>query len=153
MFRFVHIFVIINSITMKAVYQPIFGIFIAILILSGCTKNDGTPYGYPTSTVPDVSTTAVSNIGSTTATGGGRVTGEGSGMIAKGVCWDTTQYPNILSPHTNDGTGLGYFTSSLTGLKPNTVYYVMAYASSKEGTGYGQVISFRTTSSAKLQNN
>jgi len=35
---------------------------------------------------------------------------------------------------TTDGSGPGTFTSSLTGLTPNTTYYIRAYATTSTGT-------------------
>ncbi|MCK9421848.1 MAG: hypothetical protein M0Q38_04565 [Bacteroidales bacterium] len=66
---------------MKVVPTSIFGMFIAALIICSCVKSTTNQYGYPTSTVPDVSTIAVSNIGSTTATGGGNVTSPEAGLL------------------------------------------------------------------------
>lgn len=42
------------------------------------------------------------------------------------------------------GGGTGAFTSLLTGLKPDTWYYTVAYATSSVGTSYGGEISFKT---------
>ena len=42
-------------------------------------------------------------------------------VTARGVVWSTTQNPTIaLSTKTVDGTGNGPFTSSISGLTPNT---------------------------------
>jgi hypothetical protein len=45
-------------------------------------------------------------------------------------------------------TGSGSFACSLTGLSPNTPYYVRAYATNGVGTSYGEQASFTTTSPA-----
>jgi hypothetical protein len=96
-------------------------------------------------TKPEVTTLLVSNITNTTATGGGNVTSAGdSPVTARGVCWNTSPDPNISNPHTNDGTGTGTFTSSITGLTPGTTYYVRAYATNSAGTAYGSDVSFVT---------
>lgn len=98
-------------------------------------------------TVPTVTTTSISNIIQTTATSGGNVTDDGgSEVTAKGVCWSTSPNPTTANDTTNDGTGQGSFTSSLTGLTANTTYYVRAYATNSEGTSYGGEIEFTTTS-------
>jgi hypothetical protein len=76
---------------------------------------------------------------------GGNVTADGGADItARGICWSTSQTPTISGNHTTDGTGTGSFTSTMTGLTPNTTYYVRAYATNSEGTAYGEVVSFTT---------
>ena len=99
----------------------------------------------PTTALPTVTTTAVSNIAPTTARSGGNVTADGGADVtARGICWSTSQTPTISGNHTTDGTGTGNFTSTMTGLTPNTTYYVRAYATNSEGTAYGEVVSFTT---------
>jgi hypothetical protein len=91
-------------------------------------------------TIPIVGTSSSNNIlTATTASSGGYVSQNGgSDLIAKGVCWSLSENPTIADSHTNDGSGLGFFTSTLTGLSGcGTVYYVRAYATNENGTGYG----------------
>jgi hypothetical protein len=96
---------------------------------------------------PTVTTTAISSIGTTTANSGGNVTSDGGAPVTeRGVCWDMSGGPAIDNPHTHDGTGTGTFTSNITGLSPNTTYYVRAYATNSAGTGYGDRFSFKTAS-------
>ncbi|MBK7134600.1 MAG: fibronectin type III domain-containing protein [Bacteroidales bacterium] len=45
-----------------------------------------------------------------------------------------------------DGSGTGPFASTITGLAPNTKYYVRAYAVNSVGTGYGNEYNFTTLS-------
>ncbi len=93
-----------------------------------------------------VTTTAVSSITTTTASSGGNVTSEGGGTVtAKGVCWSTSENPTISDSKTEDGTGTGSFTSSITGLTAGTTYHVRAYATNQAGTTYGADVSFSTT--------
>jgi hypothetical protein len=42
-----------------------------------------------------------------------------------------------LSTKTIDGSGIGSFTSSISGLTPSTAHYVRAYATNSVGTSYG----------------
>lgn len=101
-----------------------------------------TTYGFPTLT-----TSNVSSISYTSATCGGDVTADGGGtVIARGVCWSTSQNPTVNGSHTTDGGGLGSFTSSITGLVAGTTYYVRAYATNVIGTVYGEQKQFTTTS-------
>ena len=95
--------------------------------------------------IPSVVTYPLSSITQTTVSCGGNVTdGGGTVVISRGVCWSTEQNPTIENSHTTDGSGLGDFTSSITGLTLKTTYYVRAYATNSEGTGYGEERSFTT---------
>jgi uncharacterized protein (TIGR02145 family) len=95
--------------------------------------------------LPTVTTTDASGITATTATTGGNVTSDGgSPVTARGVCYNTAPNPTLLNSYTTNGTGLGIFTSNLTGLTPSTLYYVRAYATNANGTVYGNEISFPT---------
>lgn len=92
-----------------------------------------------------VTTGTISNISYTTATGGGNITFSAVARNTRGVCWSTSPNPTIeLSTKTINGTGLGSFTSEITGLSPNTTYHVRAYATNSAGTGYGTQLSFTT---------
>ena len=95
---------------------------------------------------PTVVTGDVTNIAATTADCSGNVTADGGVfVIDRGVCWSTDSYPLIgFDPQTTDGTGLGTYTSKITGLSPNTTYYVSAYATNFKGTGYGEIKTFTT---------
>ena len=99
--------------------------------------------------IPEVSTAAVTNIAATRANCGGMVTDNGGlNVIARGVCWSTEHNPTINDSHTTDDSGLGSFSSAMTGMNENTNYYVRAYASTSHGTGYGEELSFTTQNSS-----
>jgi hypothetical protein len=96
-------------------------------------------------TLPTVTTDDVSSISFTSASGGGNVASDGKAAVtARGVCWSTSENPTIDDNHTTDGSGTGSFSSSLTNLTPNTVYFVRAYATNSVGTAYGNEVSFET---------
>ncbi len=118
------------------------------------TNSYGTAYGTSVTfttlqaTVPIISsTTAASLITATTASTGGTISNSGaSNITSRGVCYSSTvSTPTIANTKTNDGTGIGTFISSLTGLTANTTYYIRAYATNGVGTAYGDVKSFSTT--------
>jgi len=95
--------------------------------------------------LPTVITNVVTNPTQTTATGGGNVTSDGGAPVsARGVCWSTSTVPTLTDEHTTNGNGTGSFSSSLTGLTPNTQYYVRAYATNGLGTAYGEELNFST---------
>ena len=116
------------------------------------TNSEGTTYGNQvsfttTEALPVVTTSAVSNItldnSTINATCGGNVTDMGAfDVTARGVCWSTSQNPTISGSHTTDGSGLGSFTSNITGLTGGATYYVRAYATNSAGTAYGNQVSF-----------
>jgi hypothetical protein len=92
-----------------------------------------------------VSTNSIANVGITSAVTGGNITSDGgSEVTARGVCWNTTGNPTTADFKTEDGTGTGVFTSTLTGLSAGTTYYVRAYSVNMIGTSYGDEISFTT---------
>jgi uncharacterized protein (TIGR02145 family) len=97
------------------------------------------------------STSAIGSITTTSASSGGNISSDGGYAItARGVVWGTTTNPTIsLSTKTTDGTGVGSFTSNITGLSVGTLYYVRSYATNSAGTSYGTEISF-TTSAGSL---
>ncbi len=99
---------------------------------------------------PSVTTNAITAITSTTAMSGGEVTSEGgSAVTARGVCWGLNVDPTIADSKTVDGAEVGAFTSSITGLVPGKLYYVRAYATNSNGTGYGPAVTFSTASLLK----
>ena len=94
---------------------------------------------------PTVGTAFPSAITTTSATAGGTVSADGgSPVTAYGVAYGPDAEPTVASAHTADGTGLGTFTSALTGLQPGVRYYVRAYATNAQGTLYGEQLSFTT---------
>ncbi|MEE8397358.1 MAG: DUF11 domain-containing protein, partial [Desulfobacterales bacterium] len=62
------------------------------------------------------------------------------------MCWNTSGNPTISDTCTSDGTANGVFTSNITGLIPQTSYYVRAYATNSAGTSYGIHEPFNTGS-------
>ena len=119
------------------------------------TNSVGTNYGnqitFTTSTgvqLPTVTTTSVTSVTQNSAISGGNVTSSGSQPVtSRGVCWSTSPNPTISNSRTQNGSGTGSFSSTISSLTPSTLYYVRAYATSSAGTSYGSQISFTTTSS------
>ncbi|MDY0198584.1 MAG: FISUMP domain-containing protein [Tenuifilaceae bacterium] len=116
------------------------------------TNSAGTGYGSTISFttlesigLPTLTTADVTEITQTTAASGGNITDDGGVTVTgRGVCWSISQNPTISDSRTEDGTGVGNFISSITGLEPNTTYYVRAYATNSIGTVYGNSIEFST---------
>lgn len=120
----------------------------AIILTSNCKKPEAiVDVPIYSNTIPVLTTSGVTSIGLFSATCGGNITSSGaSSVIARGVCWSTSQsftIDNCLG-ETTDGADVGSFISSLTGLTGNTTYYVRAYATNSSGTGYGDLKSLKT---------
>jgi uncharacterized protein (TIGR02145 family) len=98
---------------------------------------------------PTLNPTSIICFTSTTASVSGDITSDGgSEVTARGVCWSTLTVPTTANSKTSDGTGIGIFTSELTGLAGGTTYYVRAYATNSGGTAYGSEVSFTTVPSS-----
>jgi hypothetical protein len=122
------------------------------------SNSSGTSFGglttVVTATAPTVTTNAASLVTNTTATLNGAATPNGDNATgwfrydttSPGTCNDSfgTRVP------TSGGTALGAgassvaFAQAVSGLAPNTTYYVCAIASNSLGTSYGTVQSFQT---------
>ncbi|MBK7212166.1 MAG: choice-of-anchor J domain-containing protein [Bacteroidales bacterium] len=111
-------------------------------------NSDGTSYGSDLTFTPgaaSVTTTAASSISLTGATAGGVVVTDGGSVVtARGICWGVSANPLVSGSHTTDGSGVGAFTSILTGLSSNTTYHIRAYATNSNGTYYGEDLTFTT---------
>ncbi len=92
------------------------------------------------------STTEANSITTNSALSGGIISSDGGASVsARGVVWGTSSAPTIaLTTKTTDGTGIGTFTSSITGLTSGVTYYVRAYATNSVGTKYGSEITLNT---------
>lgn len=114
------------------------------------TNSVGTGYGQEISftsgsLIPTLTTTNPSATGTTTGASGGNITNDGgSAVTTRGVCWNTAANPTTANSKTSDGTGTGTFSSTLSGLIPNTRYHVRAYATNSVGTAYGADLTFFT---------
>jgi uncharacterized protein (TIGR02145 family) len=121
--------------------KKILNLFVLVCFLAGVTAI----FSCKRTEIPVLTTTAISSITTTSASSGGNITDDGGAEVtARGVCWGTAAKPEITGSKTSDSKGVGSFTSSITGLTPNTMYHVRAYATNSEGTAYGADQSFTT---------
>ena len=67
-------------------------------------------------------------------------------ITSRGACWSTSPHPTIADQKSTQSLEInrGYngFVCSLSGLIPNTVYYLRAFVSNAAGTGYGNEMTF-----------
>lgn len=95
---------------------------------------------------PTVTTSAITVFTSTSATVGGNVTSTGGASVSdRGVYWSTQQNPDVNGTKFQIGSGSDVYSNLLTGLIPNTTYYIKAYAINSKGISYGDQVSFKTS--------
>lgn len=98
------------------------------------------------SQLPIVSTQPVTDIGATTAVLHGSIESKGiPAYTERGFVYSTIfKNPTIESDEkvVVRGTGVGEFSANLSGLDKDVTYYVRAYATNREGTAYGEAVSF-----------
>lgn len=120
------------------------------------TTGSGILYGeelnFMTEALPTLDVTVYTNdvveITTLTARCGGVVTSNGDATVTqRGVCWSTSSNPTIGCSHTEDGQGMGSFSSTLSSLSASTCYYVRAYAITEDGDAvYGDEKQFISAS-------
>ncbi len=113
-------------------FKYTFALIISICLLSGlnsCKKKSAPPI---------LSTNDVTDVTPTTASAGGTITSEGDdGVELRGICWSASINPTNSDNIITGGSGIGSFTSTITGLNPGTVYHARAFATNSSGTSYG----------------
>ena len=119
------------------------------------TNENGTFYGSVVavtttatspSTVPSVTTIAVTDVGKFRATVSGSVTSDGGESVTqRGFVYGTSSNPTTSNSVATSGSGTGNFTILLNNLQAGTMYYVRAFAVNSKGTAYGNQLTFNTT--------
>ena len=95
---------------------------------------------------PSIQTTEVFVVSETEVTCGGKDVNVGiSDLYSTGVVWSESPNPTIsLSTKTNEGNNTNDFSSSISGLQKNKVYYIRAYLETSSGVVYGNEHKFIT---------
>jgi len=109
------------------------------------TNGNGTAYGNqisfttdPTWKVPDVQTNVATFINDVSAGIGGNVIhSNGPAVTETGIYWGTTPHPEVSGEKFQISNGVGEFSSTLSGLSPDSVYFIVAYAINSIGEAQG----------------
>lgn len=97
-------------------------------------------------TAPELITFEVNKITNISVNSGGEIKNKGKyEIIRQGICWSTKPNPTIADDKIKDDSDSDTFSLEITGLMPNTKYYLRAYATNYIETGYGNEIEFQTT--------
>jgi hypothetical protein len=125
-------------------------------LLSGCKKDE---MSTPNFTLPEVKTVEIFQIGRLFKCRGQILSDSSSPIIERGICYDTFPFPTTTNSfkkfsdidfNLKDKDNTHFFTIKLKGLKDETTYYVRAYALTKDGISYGEVLKFKTEPLSKL---
>lgn len=140
---------------MKATWKLFTAILLSMLLAIGssCKKDDPENNGNDigggsNNTTSDVRVTTYTphDITATSAVCGGEVI-ESSGIVSVlGVCWNTSSNPTVDGFHSSTPNWNEPHICTLTGLEPDTKYYVRAYAISGMECYYGVEMEFTTAS-------
>jgi surface protein len=105
--------------------------------------------------LPAVNTLTISEITPTSATLKYEVTHTGgSDVTTRGILWHIEPpFDNSNTGITNDGNGLGNFTSSMSDLNFGTLYYARAYAINESGIAYSPIIKFTASQRLFIEGN
>lgn len=120
------------------------------LVLTSSTNNLTIPVTMQVAAkaAPEVSALQASNVRHNSIATSAYLTSVGSASVtAYGFCWSqtNTQPTTADSKNSLGGTTVSKsFHSTLTGLTPNTLYYVRAYAVNEEGVAYSSPIQVKT---------
>jgi uncharacterized protein (TIGR02145 family) len=96
---------------------------------------------------PILTTTFATGITSSSATIGGNITSDGGSAITdRGVFWRSSTNPDTTGTKLQISSGVGSFSTTVSGLSPNTLYFFKAYAANSLATTYGAKLSFITLS-------
>jgi uncharacterized protein (TIGR02145 family) len=104
-----------------------------LFFINNCKKYDNSILMVTTDYASDITITGFK-------CGGNVISDGGSEVILRGISFGS-RYTGLKDSMTRDGAGTGHFISYITGLTPNRVYDLRAYAINKTDTAYGD---FRT---------
>lgn len=125
---------------MKNTFLIIPVIFLSSLFLIACEKEENNE-----DKLALVLSYELENITQTSVVCGGKITNDrGFEIIDKGICWSEDPNPDIESNIISASTDSDEFYITLTGLTPDTQYFLRAYATNKFGTSYGTIKNFKT---------
>lgn len=143
----------------ETIYSPISSLIpdTKYFLRAYATNSSGTGYGESKSFItvsPKASATTLASSNSlTSATVGGKIAADYSGTLIteRGIIWGTNKTLTSSDNKIECGSGLGIFSTVISGLVANTTYYAMAYCITGGGTDYGEVVDFASYGSSSIQ--
>lgn len=117
----------------------------AIAAVTGCNKKNDQQVPTPVPIINPI----ITGVTATTATVGGRL-GSSNLVTEDGICYSATNTTPTVNDIFISDTLAARWENKITGLSPNTTYYVRAYAKSEGGVGYSDVLTFKTNATAAV---
>ncbi|MGE0077819.1 MAG: LamG-like jellyroll fold domain-containing protein [Bacteroidales bacterium] len=111
-------------------------------------RNNGYPFlhfqGYTHNPPPVID--SVSNVNLSSASAYFRINELVTDIAHYGVCWNTSGSPKLTDNYTDEGISstTGSYTSQITSLDTNKIYYIRAYTINANDTAYSKTISFES---------
>jgi hypothetical protein len=97
---------------------------------------------------PTVTTSPASSISDTSASLGGEVASNSSiTIIDRGIVYSASNINLVIGGagiQDSNGSGAGIFSENITVFSGNNLYYFRSYATTSQGTSYGNIVSFST---------
>jgi outer membrane protein assembly factor BamB len=122
---------------------PLHLLAFALFFFCGCSPNNDDQSPPPATIITSPATGITANA----AILGGDITNEGGNTITeRGIFYGTSPNPSVNNGKIVMGSGTGSFSATVSGLLPNTLYYVRAFALSSAGLIFGNQQSFTTLS-------
>lgn len=126
-------------------------------IRSYATNSKGTGYGEVAefTTAVDIGETTLSDLTDTDALASAEILtlGDNFAITEKGFCYSSVNtVPTVADTKKVSSVQGNDITASLTGLTPNTKYYICAYVVNEKGTYYGVVNEFTTQEGVTISN-
>jgi hypothetical protein len=121
--------------------------YVMIFLINGNEENIPITITGSLAGMPEVTTSAATSLTTGSAMLGGNITADNGGSIsARGVVYsslnNTPTIGGVNVTQDANGTGIGTFSETITGLTPGITYYYQAYATNVYGTVYGGVQQF-----------
>lgn len=125
---------------MKKGFSICFKMFIIALLIIGCEKTEELKKS------PLIETLPINKITYTSVYCLGELISDENDSIEKGFCWSKKDVPTINDYKISCKSASKVFSGKITGLEPNSLYNLRAYAINITGTAYGGLIKFKTKS-------
>ncbi len=120
----------------------------------GTTYGNNVSFTTSAAVLPSIKATGFVNllsVGTNTAQLTAEIISDGGVALTNtGFCWSTTASPTIAGAHSTDQLVANTFSTTITGLNPDTKYFIRSYATNSIGTRYGNEFVIRTQGIAPL---